>query len=165
MRVLILFALFVATVFGANWAIEQFGLVTVAPGIKAPAGVFFAGAAFTFRDLLHDCRHGPRWVLGAIMVGAACSYMVSPAFALASATAFSVSELADFAVYHPLKDRGWLPAVVASNAVGLVVDSALFLWLAFGSLAFLEGQVIGKAYMTALAVVLLSLYRYRPARL
>jgi hypothetical protein len=31
--------------------------------------------------------------------------------------------------------------------VGAVIDSAVFLWLAFGSLDFLLGQVIGKAWM------------------
>jgi len=36
--------------------------------------------------------------------------------------------------------------------VGLVVDSAVFLFLAFGSLAFIEGQILGKFYMTMLAL-------------
>jgi queuosine precursor transporter len=35
--------------------------------------------------------------------------------------------------------------------VGSVVDSALFLWLAFGSLMFIEGQILGKLYMVAAA--------------
>ena len=43
-----------------------------------------------------------------------------------------------------------------SNTVGLMVDSALFLWLAFGSLAFFWGQVVGKAWMTLLAVVVIA---------
>lgn len=138
------------TVFGANWAIEQFGFVTVFPGIMAPAAVFFAGAAFTLRDLLHE--RSPKLVVAAILAGAACSYFIAPAFALASATAFLLSEAADFGIYTPLRKKHWLPAVAASNAVGLVVDSVLFLWLAFGSLAFIEGQVIGKAYMTLLGI-------------
>jgi uncharacterized PurR-regulated membrane protein YhhQ (DUF165 family) len=77
--------------------------------------------------------------------------------------AFLLSELADFAVYTPLRRRTWLGAVAASNTVGLVIDSALFLWLAFGSLEFLAGQVVGKAWMTALAVVLMALWRRRRA--
>lgn len=64
---------------------------------------------------------------------------------------FLVSESADFAVYTPLEERGWLAAVVASNVVGTIVDSALVLWLAFGSLTFLKGQVVGKLWMTAIA--------------
>lgn len=161
MRVLILFVAFVATVFGANWSIEHYGFVSVAPGLKAPTGVFFAGIAFSLRDLLHDQKRGPLWVLAAILAGASCSYLVSPMFAAASAAAFLFSELADFAVYHPLHKRGWLRAVVASNVVGFVTDSALFLYLAFGSLDFIEGQLVGKAYMTLLALPMLWYIRSR----
>ena len=78
---------------------------------------------------------------------------------LACAVAFFISEFVDFAVYTPPRERSWLPAVVASNTVGTLVDSALFLWLAFGSLTFLSGQVLGKLWMTALAVVLIMLWR------
>jgi queuosine precursor transporter len=49
-----------------------------------------------------------------------------------------------------------LGAVTLSNTVGLLVDSVLFLWLAFGSLAFLPGQLVGKAWMTGLAILLLA---------
>jgi uncharacterized PurR-regulated membrane protein YhhQ (DUF165 family) len=54
--------------------------------------------------------------------------------------------LADFGVYTPLARRSFVLAVGLSCAVGAVVDSGLFLWLAFGSLEHLLGQVIGKAY-------------------
>lgn len=146
--------LFVGTVFAANWAIERYGVVSVGFGLVAPAGVYFAGLAFTLRDVTH--RTLGRWaVLAAILIGAGLSYLVSPRFALASAVAFLASELCDLAVYEPVRKRGWLPAVITSNVVGLVVDSTLFLWLAFGSLSFLTGQVVGKAWVTAGAVLLL----------
>lgn len=147
-------AAYIATIFAANWAIETFGFVPVGFGLMAPAGVYFVGAAFTFRDLAHEAV-GRWWIVAAIVVGAGLSAIVSPQFALASGVAFLLSETADLAVYTPLRERGWLRAVAVSNAVGLVVDSALFLWLAFGSLDFLPGQVIGKAWMTVLAVALL----------
>jgi len=54
---------------------------------------------------------------------------------------------------------------VASSAVGLVVDSILFLWLAFGSLAFLEGQIIGKAWMVLLSIPFVMVLRRRDERL
>jgi uncharacterized PurR-regulated membrane protein YhhQ (DUF165 family) len=146
---------FIACVFGANWAIETFGLVPVGFGLMAPAGVYFAGLTFTFRDLAHESV-GRGWVIVAILVGAALSAFVSPAFAIASGAAFLVSEMADLAVYSPLRRRNWLGAVAASNTVGLVIDSALFLWLAFGSLEFLTGQVVGKAWMTVLAIAILG---------
>lgn len=147
---------FVATVVGANWAIEHFGLVPVGFGLEAPAGVYFAGIAFTMRDLA-QASVGRVPVLAAIVAGAALSVAIAPRFALASGAAFLLSELADFAVYTPLSRRGMLRAVAASNAVGLVVDSVLFLWLAFGSLQFMAGQVLGKAWMTALGVAVVAL--------
>lgn len=152
------FVCYVATIFGANWALETYGIIDVGFGLSAPAGVLFAGLAFTFRDLLQEAK-GQRWAVAAIGVGAALSFAVSPAFAAASAIAFGASELCDFAVYTPLRKRHWLGAVALSNTVGLVVDSALFLWLAFGSLAYIEGQIVAKAYMTVLAVAVLWTWR------
>jgi uncharacterized PurR-regulated membrane protein YhhQ (DUF165 family) len=149
--------LFVLTVWAANWAIERWGLVTVAPGLLAPAGVYFAGLAFLLRDIVHHTL-GRYVVVGAIAIGAAVSALVSPALALASAVAFLVSELCDFAVYSRLEHRG-LWAVAGSNIVGAAVDSALFLWLAFGSLAFFEGQMVGKLWITVAALPLLWLSR------
>jgi queuosine precursor transporter len=145
---------YIATIFAANWAIVTFGLVPVGFGLMAPAGVYFAGLAFTFRDLTQDSL-GRRWTYGAILIGAALSGLLSGPLALASGVAFLVSETADLLVYTPLRRRHWLGAVAASNTVGLVIDSALFLWLAFGSLDFLIGQIVGKLWVTGVAVIIL----------
>ena len=157
-----LFAAFVATVVGANWSLATFGIVPIGLGLTAPAGVFSAGLAFTFRDLMHDVR-GRRYVLAAIVTGAALSGILEDAqrFAVASGTAFLVSEVADLVVYTPLRARGWLRAVLASNIVGFTLDSMLFLWLAFGSLDFLTGQLVGKGYMTLGAIAILWAWRNR----
>ena len=154
---------YIATIFAANWAITTFGLVPVGFGLLAPAGVYFAGLAFTFRDLTQDAL-GRRWTYAAIVVGAALSGFLSGPLAIASGVAFLVSETADFMVYTPLRERRWLLAVGLSNAVGLVVDSALFLWLAFGSLEFLAGQIVGKTTMTLLAILVLWGWRALLAR-
>lgn len=155
-----LFAAFVATVFGANWALDTYGIIDIGFGLTAPAGVLFAGLAFGLRDALHE-RGGRVLVLAAIVVGAALSLLIEDAvtipgghvaIAVASGAAFLLSELADLAVYEPLRNRQWVAAVAASNVVGAVVDSALFLWLAFGSLNHMTGQVVGKSYMIALAL-------------
>lgn len=151
---------YVGTVAAANWSITQFGMVPVGFGLLAPAGVYFAGLAFTLRDLTQELL-GRAWVLAAIVAGAVLSLWFGPwQLAAASATAFLVSELADFAVYQPLRKRRWLVAVAASNVVGLVLDSVLFLWLAFGSLQFLLGQVVGKVWMTVAAVAVLGVGRW-----
>lgn len=117
----------------------------------APAGVFFAGWGFTNRDWLQGVW-GKRAVITAILIGALLSALLSPALALASTTAFLLSELLDFAVYTPLHSRHWLLAVLLSNTVGAAVDSAVFLWLAFGSLEFFIGQFVGKTYITILFI-------------
>ena len=149
---------YILTIFAANLAITYIGIVPVGLGLVAPAGVYFAGLAFSLRDALQETL-GRRWVIAAILVGAAISAGLSAQLALASGLAFLLSELADFMVYTPLRRRSWLGAVVASNTVGAIVDSALFLWLAFGSLDFLAGQIVGKLWMTALAVALIFAWR------
>lgn len=163
---------FVATVWAANYAVEHWGVVSVGFGFMAPAGVYFVGLAFTLRDIVHRSL-GRLAVMGAVVVGAVFSYWISDgitlpgghvSLAVASGLAFLLSEAADLAVYEPIRKRGWLPAVAASNAVGLVIDSALFLWLAFGSLAFFWGQVVGKAWMTLLAIAVLSIIWRLPRR-
>jgi queuosine precursor transporter len=154
------FAAYIATVVLANVAVLFWGLVPVGFGLVAPAGVYFAGLAFTLRDLTQEAV-GRRPVVVAVLAGAALSALLSPALAAASATAFLVSELLDLAVYTPLRRDHFLSAVFLSNTVGLLADSVLFLWLAFGSLAFLPGQLLGKLVMTALAVTALAVVRSR----
>jgi hypothetical protein len=145
---------YIGTIFLANWLIQHVGIVNVGFGLMAPAGVYAVGLAFTLRDITQRTL-GREVTVAAIIIGAGLSYLVAPTFAIASGAAFLVSELADFAVYTPLERRSWLGAVGLSNTVGLVLDSALFLWLAFGNLQFFWGQVVGKATMTALAILLL----------
>ena len=166
---------YILTVVAANWALERYGQVAVGFGLTAPAGVYFAGLAFTFRDITHDTL-GRWFVLAAIALGSLISLLQSDnasipggvtSIAVASGLAFLVSELFDFAVYTPLRERNWIGAVVASNVVGFVADSVLFLWLAFGSLEFLDGQLVGKGWMTVLAVIVLTFWRRatRPDRI
>ena len=49
--------------------------------------------------------------------------------------------------------------------VGLVVDSIVFLWLAFGSLDFLPGQIVGKAWMVLVSIPFVAWLRRRDERL
>lgn len=158
---MIVFLLYLLTIVAANVAIVYVGLVPVGFGLMAPAGVYFAGLAFSLRDAVQE-QLGRRWALAAIGCGAALSALLSPSLALASGLAFLVSELADLAVYTPLRERRqWLAAVALSNTAGLLIDSVLFLWLAFGSLDFLAGQVVGKLWMTGAAVAVLVAWRLR----
>ena len=166
--------LFCLTIPAANWMIGNVGTVCladgpcvlpVAPGIMAPSGVLMVGAALVLRDLVQR-RLGAAFGLGAIAVGAAISWALAPAaLVIASTAAFLLSEFADFAVYTPLARRRLVLAVVASGLVGLVVDSLIFLWLAFGSLDFLGGQIVGKAWMVLLSIPLVAYLRRRDMKL
>src|SRR5690349_62681 len=129
LRSIVTLALYIATIFVANWLVSTFGVVPVGFGLMAPAGVYAVGASLTLRDFAQDTA-GSRAVLAAIIIGAALSAFVSPSLALASGAAFLFSEMSDFLVYTPLRHHHWLLAVAASNTVGLVVDSILFLMLA-----------------------------------
>ena len=166
--------LFCLTIPAANWMIGHVGtvcvpngpcLVPVAPGLMAPSGVLMIGAALVLRDLVQR-RLGIEFGLGAIVAGAAISGgLAPPSLVMASGAAFLISEFADFAVYTPLARRRLVLAVVASSIVGLIVDSIVFLWLAFGSLEFLPGQIVGKMWMVLLAIPLVAYLRRRDERL
>lgn len=154
---------YVACIPLANWAITEFGIVPIGFGLMAPAGVFAAGLAFGARDLVQRVA-GKVWALTAIAVGVLLSLLVaSPALALASAAAFAVSELLDMAVFTPLQGRSLAGAVILSNTVGAIADSVIFLLLAFGSLAFLPGQVVGKVLMVLPALAVVLAVRHRAA--
>jgi hypothetical protein len=123
------------------------------------------GVALVLRDLVQR-RLGVGYSACAVLVGALISTLLAPpALVIASGVAFLLSEFADLAVYTPLARRRLLAAVVASSLVGLVVDSIVFLWLAFGSLAFLPGQVIGKVWMVLLSIPFVLYLRRRDERL
>jgi queuosine precursor transporter len=162
------FLAFIACIPIANWMIGHVGtvcapshgpcLVPVAPWgpdghpLMAPSGVLMIGLALVLRDMVQR-RLGRAVALAAIVAGAALSGAVAPPqLVFASAAAFLLSELADFAVYTPLQSRGLVLAVLASSVIGLIADSLLFLWLAFGTLDFLAGQIVGKLWMVLLSL-------------
>lgn len=169
----IVFLAFLATIPLANWMIGNVGtecisngpcLVPVAPGFMAPSGVLIIGVALVLRDAVQQLL-GIRWALAAIACGVMLSILVSPpTLVLASAVAFGLAELLDLAAYTPLRNRNMPLAVLVSGIVGALVDSAAFLFIAFGSFDYMIGQAIGKLWITLMvAVVLWFLKRERAA--
>lgn len=152
---------FAATIPAANWLIGNAGtecipngpcLLPVGFGLYAPSGVLMIGAGLVLRDMVQEAG-GIRAALLAIAIGGLLAWVIAPpALVVASVAAFVLAELADLAVYTPLRRRQLGMAVLASGLVGSLIDSAVFLWLAFGSLDFIAGQVLGKFWMSALAV-------------
>jgi len=79
----------------------------------------------------------------------------APALIFASVLAFVLAELADLASYAPLRKHSLMLAVFLSGVAGSIIDSAVFLWFAFGSLEFILSQVVGKAWMSLLVLAFL----------
>lgn len=161
-------AAYAAVVVLANVLTSRYGLVPVGFGLIATAGTYCAGAALGLRDLVQET-----WsVLGvvvAIALGAALSFaFADPHVAAASCAAFAIAELCDLAVYTPLRRRGWSRAVLASNVVGALVDTIVFLYVAGFPVVrdAVAGQLVVKIlWMTAVPLALIAIAsRARPAR-
>ena len=152
----VLAAAFLGCIVAANVVTTHYGLVPLGFGLTTTAGTFFAGLTFALRDELQETG-GRRWVVALILAGAVLSYVLSaPFIAVASGVAFLLSELADFAVYTPLRSRGYVTAAIASNVVGAVVDTYLFLAIAGFPITpeTVGGQILGKVGITLLFVAL-----------
>jgi uncharacterized PurR-regulated membrane protein YhhQ (DUF165 family) len=151
--------LYVALIVAVNWAFA------VVPPVELPGGTLWhpvslaVGFVFVVRDFAQ--REIGHWVLLAMLLGAALSYLLADPFvALASAAAFAVSELADWAVYsftkRPLSQR-----ILVSSAIGAPIDSAVFLaGIGFASAAGIAVMTIAKMVG---AVVVWWLVRRREA--
>ena len=163
------FAVFILTIPLGNWVVMNVGLVCppnspclipVWPGVMSPSAVLLAGLALVVRDGVHHAL-GWKWTIAAILLGAALSgFLSEPGLILASTVAFLFSEVADFLVYAPLRRNYPAWAVIASGLAGSVVDSFLFLTIAFGSTEYLFGQVLGKFWMSLAVGVLIGVVRF-----
>ena len=161
-------AAFRACIPAANWMIANAGtvcipdgpcLIPVAPGLMAPSGVLLIGAALALRDALQEAA-GRSWVLACVAGGAALSLVFSPpALAVASAVAFLLAELLDWAVYDRLRARQLALAVLLSGLAGAVLDSLLFSALAFGTVQWAPGLIVAKLYASAAFAVWIIMRR------
>lgn len=157
---------YVTVIVLANWAINRYGIVRVGLGYRAPAGVWFVGAALVLRDLVQYLSGYARGSvrLAALMValigsGALLSYLVADAHvALASGVAFLCSEFVDYVLFS-LVAPWYGSAVLVGGLAGAVLDSVVFLSIAFGSLDLLTGQVLGKSYGIVVAALVIGAYR------
>jgi uncharacterized PurR-regulated membrane protein YhhQ (DUF165 family) len=166
-------ALYLLTIPCANWLINNVGTqyspetphtIPVGFGYNAPSGVLMIGFAFILRDYIQQ-EYGKRVTMVAIAIGVVISYLVNPQVAIASAVAFAVSELLDQAVFTNLKKQTLVGAVIASGFIGGIVDTVLFLQIAFGSMMFWQGQIIGKTIMAILGGIIVWSYRALSNRL
>lgn len=148
---------YVGSVILANSLATHYGMVSVGFGLTAAAGTYAAGLALGVRDVIQE-NIGKAAVFACIAIAGVLSYLVADAhIATASATAFTLAELFDLAVYTPMRKHGWTVAVIASNVVGAAVDTVVFLHVSrFGvTWANSEGQLVGKVLWATLLPVAL----------
>ena len=164
-------------------------------GITVPAAVFIYALTFTLVDLVNERfgKQGARYVVYAAVAAnlllagyvklaavlpAASFYTGQEAFAAvlgstprivaASLVAYFVSSLIDIEVFSWWRQRvgrhKWA-RVIASNAVSTLVDSAIFISIAFAGIfplfELIKGQYIVKMAVTVVSVPLIYLIRDR----
>jgi uncharacterized PurR-regulated membrane protein YhhQ (DUF165 family) len=149
--------LYLSSILFANLLVIQFGIITHF-GLTFPAGAYAIGLTFTFRDMVQR-RYG-KWKCW-IWMGLASLITVwfSPEIALASVSAFLISEGVDWLVYT-LVPGSFTKRVVLSNLIGTPLDSVVFVLLAFGPVwPAMWGQTIIKLVMGLLVLVAFKFIR------
>lgn len=142
--------LILASIILANLTISHYG-----PSASIYNAFVLVGLVLSTKDYLYDAwgQHRLRNTAALILAGSVLSYLASHWFAgatppdivakiaLGSFVAFAVSETWDSLVYASLRNRPWLERSNTSNIVGAVLDSVVFVTLAFGfsfEIAFLQ---------------------------
>ncbi len=117
---------YIVSIVLVNW------LFVVVPPLATPFGELYlatlvVGAVFVLRDYAQR-EVGHKILLATLMAGILTWYMTSPALALASLTAFFISEMADWAVFsftgRPLQSR-----ILISSLISVPLDTVAFLYL------------------------------------
>lgn len=161
--------LFVGAAAASNWTLQHVGqdngplaprTIPIGWGLDAASGVLLVGVMISVRDALHE-QVGLKGTLIAIVVGSiVSSALAPPALAVASGVTMLVAELADAVVYQRLRRRGRTLAAAASNLASSLLDSAVFLTIAYGVHAATQGTyplTVGKLEASLLALAVLAL--------
>lgn len=167
---LALATVYVALVVLANWLAAKYLITVPFTHYLAPAGVLCIGFVLVLRDWLWQLR-GFKSSVALILVAGILSYLVGviagygslQRVALASLLAFAVSEgIFESLIFGPLRKRRFTLGVALSASVGNLVDSFVFLIIAFPAIwtKLYAGNVVGKFELIAVGV-LLTLARRR----
>jgi len=158
MKTLLSFAVFayIASVVLVNIGFSVVPLIPTEFGLLSPMAVV-VGVVFVLRDYAQ--RKAGHWVLAAMAIATALSYLLADPFvATASAAAFITSEIADYALYSFTK-KPFHQRVLYSSAVSTPIDTAVFL---FGINNFTVGTFILMVLSKLIAaLVIFGIYHYR----
>lgn len=132
---------YVALIVLVNWGFTVVPLVDLPGGEKWPPMSLVVGFIFVARDFAQR-EIGHRVILAMLVAGALSYIMADPYVAMASVTAFLISEFADWAVYS-FTGKPFSQRILISSAISTPIDSAVFLVM-IGHFS-----VAGAAIMTA----------------
>lgn len=143
--------LYIAAIVGVNYGFVHVPLVDLGPLGMWPPMSLLVGFIFILRDYAQ--RSVGHWVIPGMGAGAVLSYVIaSPFVAVASATAFVISELIDWGVYTTSKERPFVHRIVLSSVISTPVDSAVFL-IMIGHFSWVGWALMSISKMIGLAVV------------
>lgn len=121
--------------------------------------------AFFITDLANRL-YGPKRARRVVYVGFVLAVMLSiwlasPRIALASGTAFLVSQLMDVAIFDRLRAARWWQPPLVSSVLGSLVDTVLFFFLAFHATEMPWVTLAIGDYAVKVAIALLLLVPWR----
>ena len=152
-------ALYIVLIVLVNWGFTVVPLVDLPGGEKWPPMSLIVGLIFVARDFAQ--REIGHRVIIAMLIAAALSYvMANPFVAVASLSAFLISEFADWAVYSFTR-RPFSQRILLSSLIGTPLDSAVFLGV-IGHLS-VTGVIVMTASKMVGAFVVWWLVRRREA--
>lgn len=140
--------LYLVFVVCANLIVAHYG-----PSAVVITAFIFIGMDISARDYLHEKWHNNQLFVKMfllILMGSIISYVVNRnagPVALASFVAFACAGFADFFAYHTLFKSPFLLKSNGSNVVSSVVDSLVFVSVAFGfpiMVGVIAGQIAAK---------------------
>ena len=153
-------ALYIVLIVLVNWGFTVVPLVDLPGGSKWPPMSLVVGLVFVARDFAQ--REIGHRVIIAMLIAAALSYvMANPFVAVASLSAFLISEFADWAVYSFTR-RPFGQRVLLSSLVGTPLDSVVFLAV-IGHLSFAGAAAMTVSKMLGALVVWWMLRRREAA--
>jgi len=145
--------LYLSSIMIANLLVVYFGVVSIGP-LVFPAGAVVVGLTFSIRDYVQK-KHGKwgcwKWMILATVI----TYFLNKNIALASVSAFMLSELIDWAVFT-FSGLSFRKRIVLSNLFSTPVDSFVFVSIAFG---FAWPIIIGQTIVKFLSSVFVLLVR------
>ena len=89
------------------------------------------------------------------------AWLASPRIALASGSAFLVSQLLDVAIFNRMRQHRWWRAPLVSSVLGSLLDTALFFFLAFYATEMPWVTLAIGDYGVKVAIALIMLLPYR----